>query len=128
MYAWAAEHMSEMRVVEAEVAVIWPFGLHTVKTGGVGSRAACGKPFETRVDLVCEFVPVRAAVNAPNEIMIIEFKTKMERKSPYKDDPVYLLNKGTDCRQPVLNAWLYYFQTLRLPRKCLLVYATRRDT
>ena len=123
--AWAKEHTTGMTVKEAEVAVIWPFGLHTGKAGAMGSRAACGKPFETRVDLVCEFLPTGAAADAEKEIVIIEFKTKMERTNPYKD--VYLLNKGTDCRQPVLNAWLYYFQTLQLPSKCLLVYTTRRE-
>ena len=27
----------------------------------------------------------------------------------------------------MLNAWLYYFKTLRLPSKCLLLYTTRRE-
>ena len=128
--AWAAVCTEEMKVLEAEVAVIWPFGLHTGKADVFGSRAACGKPFETRVDLVCEFVPILAPDGAPKQVVIIEFKTKMERKNPYENenDPVYRMNKSTDCRQPVLNAWLYYFQTLRLPGKCLLVYTTRRGT
>ena len=83
--AWAKEHTNGMTVKEAEVAVIWPFGLHTGKAGAMGSRAACGKPFETRVDLVCEFFPTGAAAEAEKEIVIIEFKTKMERTNPYKD-------------------------------------------
>lgn len=124
--AWASQaEVASMSVLETEVAVIWPFGLHTGKAGAIGSRAACGKPFETRIDLVCQFNT--PADNTMNKLVIIEFKTKMERKNPYGEDKAYLLNKGTDCRQPVLNAWLYYFKTLRLPSKCLLLYATRRD-
>ena len=102
--AWGKERTKLMKVLATEVAVIWPFGLHTGKAGAVGSRAACGKPFETRVDLICEFAPIGAVDAEPLKCVIVEFKTKMERKNPYKDDPAYLLNKGTDCRQPVLNA------------------------
>ena len=122
--AWAAHtqtHGSSLLVRETEVAVIWPFGLHTGKAGAIGSRAACGKPFETRIDLVCE------SASPHRKLVIIEFKTKMEKKNPYAEDKAYSLNKGTDCRQPVLNAWLYYFKTLRLPSKCLLLYTTRRE-
>ena len=113
-----------MKVLATEKAVIWPFGLHTGKTGAVGSRAACGKPFETRIDLVCTLGP---DANTQNKFVIVEFKTNMERSNPYENDAAYLMNKGTDCRQPILNAWLYYFNTLRLPSKCLLLYTTRRD-
>ena len=122
--AWATNMGLVMKVLATEKAVIWPFGLHTGKTGAVGSRAACGKPFETRIDLVCTLGP---DANTQNKFVIVEFKTNMERSNPYENDAAYLMNKGTDCRQPILNAWLYYFNTLRLPSKCLLLYTTRRD-
>ena len=108
--------------IAVEKRVVWPFGLHTAKGGWQTTRGSCGKPYETRIDLVCAAVGSR-----DQDVTIIEYKTKMERTNGNPNGLFLLGGKcQSDCQQPVLNAWLYYLQTGVLPDQAVVLYATRR--
>ena len=112
--------------IAVEKRVVWPFGLHSNKGGWQNTRGSCGKPYETRIDLVCR------AIDGSKGVTIVEYKTKMERPRGNPNDKhadgVFLLGSKCrkDCLQPVLNAWLYYLQTGVLPEQAVILYATRR--